>query len=89
MIEEKIQIANIKCGGCEKSIENKLAEIEGVSMAKADFETGTVHFKHSGTTARMKVLQALKKMGYPEISEENPWTDKVKSYASCMIGKMS
>jgi len=81
----KLQIVNVKCGGCQKNIISSLTKA-GFSGVDVDLETQTVTF--DGDVERAKAL--LSKMGYPEASSEEAksLTKKAKSYVSCAIGKM-
>lgn len=87
-MEYTLQVANIKCNGCATSIKNKLAQISGVSDIAVDIENGVVTFSTDEIVLKEQVSTSLKTMGYPDISEENGLGSKVKSYASCMIGRI-
>ncbi|WP_394758819.1 heavy-metal-associated domain-containing protein [Flavobacterium sp.] len=88
MKTEKITIANLKCGGCETTIKKGLLKIDGVTSVKIDQETDTVHVTYDDNIEREKITNKLHSMGYPEATEENGLLLKIKSYASCMIGKI-
>jgi copper chaperone len=88
MKTEKITIANLKCGGCETTIKKGLLNIDGVTSVKIDQETDTVHVTYDDNIEREKITNKLHSMGYPEATEENGLLLKIKSYASCMIGKI-
>lgn len=88
---EKITLAiqNMKCGGCAKTITNALNQIEGVSVSSIDAENGTVTLAEWNEDLVEKVSSELRRLGYPLENEDNPLFSKVKSYASCMVGRMS
>ena len=88
MKTEKIQIANLKCGGCETTIKKGLLKIEGVSSVKIDPENDSVTVIYDDTIEREKIVNKLHSMGYPEATEENGLLLQLKSYASCMLGKI-
>ena len=88
METEKIIIANLKCSGCENTIRTKLMEMEGVKDVKVDQEEDSVTIQHSGITKRDAFTAKLHSLGYPEATEENGLLLQLKSYASCMVGRM-
>ena len=88
MKTEKIIIANLKCSGCETTIKKGLLKIDGVTSVKINQETDTVHVTYDDNVEREKITNKLHSMGYPEATEENGLLLKIKSYASCMIGKI-
>lgn len=86
MNRKSLSVNNIKCGGCENSIQLKLEAIEGVSDVKADNTNGTVEFTYVDEASVDQVRRSLKKMGY---TEDDPNTmDTAKSYVNCMIGRV-
>ena len=89
MKTEKIIIANLKCGGCETSIKKGLLKIDGVTSVKIDHEKDTVSVICDDNIEREKITNKLHALGYPEATEENGLLLKLKSYASCMTGKIS
>ncbi len=87
----KIEVENIKCGGCANSIRKGLLQLEGVSAAEVDVEAGTVEVE-APESAREAVAAKLASMGYPEVgtvSGLGSASAKVKSFASCAVGRMS
>jgi copper chaperone len=85
---EKIKIANLKCGGCETTIKKGLLKIDGVSSVKIDNDKDTVTVTYDDSLDKVKITNKLHSLGYPEATEENGLLLKLKSYASCMIGKI-
>ena len=79
-----LNVVNIKCGGCEKGIEEALAKA-GMGDIKVSAADQIVSFEGDADTAR----KILTKMGYPEAGSEEAksFLKKAKSYMSCMIGK--
>lgn len=87
----QIEIENIKCGGCERSILNGLATIDGVSSVSVDRDQQTVHMV-AAPDLRDAVVGKLRSMGYPEkgsVSGLNAGLANAKSFVSCAIGRMS
>jgi copper chaperone len=89
MKTERIIIANLKCGGCENTIKTKLSEIAGVESVSVNQEEDAVTVHFTGTTARKDFTDKLHSLGYPEATEENGLLLKLKSYASCMVGRIN
>lgn len=83
-----IYIQNLKCGGCAKTITNKLSEINEIENIDILIEENAVTFNFKNEEIIEVVKETLKKAGYPEISDENSLITKAKSYVSCAVGKM-
>ena len=89
MRTENFELENIKCGGCAKSIQNKMSDFEGVREVSVDFEKGTVSVRLEGeNTTREMLAEKLSAMGYPEVGKGN-LAHKAVSYVSCAVGKFS
>jgi copper chaperone CopZ len=88
MKTDVITIANLKCDGCETTIKKALLKIEGVSSVKIDQEKDIVKVIHDDNIERIKITNKLHSLGYPEATVENGLLLQLKSYASCMIGKI-
>lgn len=86
---EEFLVANLKCSGCAKTIHNKISQVPGVQNVLVDPEHGSVKIEHDEQTARDVFSKALHDLGYPEIGDDNNLLTQMKSYASCMIGKIS
>ena len=87
----EIQIENLKCGGCARSILNGLGQMEGVSNVEVDHDTK--HVKFTGeASSRAQVAEKLRSMGYPEqgtLEGLSAGVANAKSFVSCAIGRMS
>lgn len=88
MKEEKIIIANLKCEGCENTIVNKLSGVMGVKRVTVNHEEDSVTIIHEGKVSREHLVEKLHSIGYPEATEENGLLLKLKSYASCAVGRI-
>lgn len=84
----EIKIANLKCSGCETTIKKQLLKIEGISSVKINPKNETVKVTFDDNIERDKITNRLYSLGYPEATEENGLLLKLKSYNSCMIGKL-
>lgn len=89
MKTEKIIIANLKCSGCENTIKTKLSEITGVEAVLVNHEEDSVTITHDEKVEREVFTKKLHDLGYPEATEENGLLLQLKSYASCMVGRMT
>jgi copper chaperone len=88
-MQTTFQVQNLKCGGCVKTISNKLSEIKEIKNVIVDKESSSVSFDHQGTDVASLIKDALKRMGYPTIDDENGFVDKAKSFVSCASGKLA
>lgn len=81
-------VQNLKCGGCAKTIIDKVSELEHISNVQVDVEYSTVSFEYSELEDAIIVKNKLQKIGYPSVDMENTTMSKLKSYVSCATGKM-
>lgn len=87
----QIQVENIKCGGCEKSIIKGLSSIEGLSNIMIDRDQQMVSV-NADESLRELLIAKLKSMGYPElgsVSGLDAGLANAKSFMSCAIGRVS
>lgn len=89
MKTERIVIANLKCSGCENTIKTKLSEIKGVESVAVNQEEDAVTIHFNGAATKEDFTKKLHSLGYPEATEENGLLLQLKSYASCMAGRIS
>lgn len=87
MKTEKIIIANLKCGGCATTIKTELLKIKGVTHAEIDVENDAVTVSYQNVE-RAIIINKLHSLGYPEATEKNGLLLQLKSYTSCMVGKI-
>lgn len=91
----KLEIENIKCGGCAKTVEKSLESIDGLNSISVDVVEGSVSFdvedvldEKSLEQLRNSAIKKLANAGYPIKGTGNSW-QKAKSYVSCAKGRMS
>jgi copper chaperone CopZ len=91
-MQQTFQVLNVKCGGCANTLKEKLSEKFGeiiVDLEKEPREI-TLNIEEEAIPA---LAEALKKLGYPFITEEMGFVDstsaKAKSFVSCAIGKIN
>jgi copper chaperone CopZ len=84
----EIKIANLKCGGCASTIKKELLQLEGVNEVNVNNDTDSVRVAYN-EEVRESIVNRLHELGYPEATEKNGLLLKLKSYSSCMIGKIN
>ena len=88
MKTETIVVANLKCSGCATTIKQELCKISSVLNVEVDIERDTVNVQHSHVE-RKKIVEKLHSLGYPEATEENGLLLQLKSFTSCMAGRIN
>lgn len=82
----KIEVENIKCGGCMNSIKTALLKIENVTEVAIDKETDTITI--DADNDRAVFVNTLSSLGYPE-KGHNTLLHKRKSFVSCAVGNLT
>jgi copper chaperone CopZ len=82
----KIEVENIKCGGCMNSIKTALLKIENVTGVAIDKETDTITI--DADNDRAVFVNTLSRLGYPE-KGHNTLLHKGKSFLSCAVGNLA
>lgn len=82
----KIEVENIKCGGCMNSIRTALLKIENVTEVVIDKEIDTITI--NSDSDRAVFINVLSSLGYPE-KGHNSLFHKGKSFVSCAIGNLT
>lgn len=59
IVKEKIQLSGLTCVGCEITIEEKLAKVEGVVTSKADYYKDIVMVEFDSTKTNLSSLVRL------------------------------
>lgn len=85
---EQFFLSNIKCGGCANTIKKELEKLIPDAKAVVDFNNGLVELTSTIAIDRTPVLKKLTSLGYPE-EQDNNLVHKAKSFASCMVGRVS
>lgn len=88
MTTEKILVANIKCNGCATTIKNELLKLTGVSAVDVDPQNDAVTLTHDNLH-RGEIITRMHALGYPEATEENGLLLQLKSFVSCMVGRVN
>ncbi|WP_437399146.1 heavy-metal-associated domain-containing protein [Flagellimonas lutimaris] len=84
-----LQVQNLKCGGCAKTIFNKLSGIKEIKDVIVEKDSSSVSFDHQSADDASLVKETLRNLGYPTIDDENGFVEKAKSFVSCASGKMA
>jgi copper chaperone CopZ len=88
MTTETLIVANLKCNGCANTIKNELEKLPSVQNVKVDLESDSITLNYNEET-RSNIIDKLHSLGYPEATEKNGLLLQIKSYASCMLGKIN
>jgi copper chaperone len=88
MNQETIIVANLKCEGCATTIQNRILGLNGVKSVDVDLVSDSVKVNSEGI-GRDVIVQLLSSLGYPEATDKNGLLLKLKSYGSCLIGRVS
>jgi copper chaperone CopZ len=88
-MKHTIEIQNLKCGGCVKTIENNLNKIVGVDSIEVDVENSNVILQTNTENALPLAENKLREIGYPPVGMKNSVIIKAKSFVSCATGKMN
>lgn len=89
--EMEIEVENLKCGGCARSIQKGLSEVAGITNIEVDNERRLVKFV-GAEALRVHVADKLRSMGYPEkgtLEGLSAGLANAKSFISCAIGRLA
>ena len=90
-MELRLQVENVKCGGCARSIEKALLADRRISRVGVDPAQGLVVIEAEGDV-RAHAATVLAKLGYPEkgsVEGLKAAAATAKSFVSCAVGRMS
>jgi copper chaperone CopZ len=88
MKTEEIIIANLKCSGCATTIKNNLMKLPGMQDVNVVNDEDKVIVSYDNLD-RSAITEKLHSLGYPEATEENGLLLQLKSFASCMVGRVN
>jgi len=74
-----VHIQNLKCGGCEATIVNKLSEVKNISEVEVNQKDETVSFEFHTLHDFEKAKHRLSMIGYPIVGPDNRLFTKAKS----------
>lgn len=90
-MELKLEVENVKCGGCARSIEKALRADARISAVVVDPAAGRVVFEAT-EDVRAEAAAALARIGYPEkgsVEGIKAAAAAAKSFVSCAVGRLS
>jgi copper chaperone len=87
MMTTKIQIENLKCGGCAATIKKGLLTLDTKSQIEIDIEKSIVAITSEKDNVE-EIKLKLSKLGSPEVGDKNTVLHKAKSFVSCAVGRM-
>lgn len=64
MKRETLTVTGMSCDGCERTVENALGTVEGVTRVEADNEAGTVEIVVEDDVAEEDVTAAIERAGF-------------------------
>jgi len=88
MQTETIKVANLKCNGCASTIKKELSALQGVTKTEVDIDNDAIQLEYDAIN-RQVIIDRLLQLGYPEATEKNGLLLQLKSYGSCMIGRIN
>jgi len=88
MQTDQFIVANIKCNGCATTIKKELLKLTQVKNVEVFGEEDLIKIEHEGAEREL-IAKKLHELGYPEATEQNGLLLQLKSYASCMLGRIS
>ena len=88
-MNKRLEIQNLKCGGCANTIITKLSNLKGIQKVVVHNDTNTVSFDYENEDMLLASQHLLVKLGYPVVGEKNAITTKAKSFVSCAVGRMN
>lgn len=89
-MEIRIEVENIRCGGCANTISRKLLENEQIQAVDVDIENQAITLQSAGDV-RAAAIQTLFGLGYPErgsVEGIASLKEKARSVVSCAIGRI-
>ncbi|MCU0359206.1 MAG: heavy-metal-associated domain-containing protein [Bacteroidia bacterium] len=87
----KLQVDNLKCGGCANTIKNGLRQLEGIKEVLVNPEEQWVEITSERAIDQEAVLNKLRAMGYPKTGTTEGLEKlgrHLQSYVSCAIGRL-
>ncbi|MDG1730348.1 MAG: heavy metal-associated domain-containing protein [Algibacter sp.] len=72
-----LYIQNLKCGGCETSVINRISALKGISNISIKLQYGTITLEYETNKDIEAVKHVLSRIGYPPSEEKNEIIEKV------------
>ena len=90
-MEYKIEVENIRCGGCASTISKKLLENDDIKSVDIQIDDQIVVIDVDNESVKEVAIDVLAGLGYPlkgSVEGVAALKGKAKSVVSCAIGKM-
>ena len=90
-MELRLEVENVKCGGCARSIEKALRADARLSAVAVDPAAGVVLIE-AAADVRAEAAATLAGLGYPErgsVEGIKAAAAAAKSFVSCALGRLS
>ena len=89
-MELRIEVENVKCGGCARTIEKNLRADARISAVSVDPAAGVVTLEAT-QDVRAEAAATLARLGYPEkgsVEGLKAAAATAKSFVSCAVGRL-
>lgn len=83
-----LNIQNLKCGGCAKTIKDKLTEITDIKNIEINIDQNMISFIYEIEATLSESKKLLYEIGYPIVGYKNNISTKAKSFLSCAVGRI-
>ena len=90
-MELRLEVENVKCGGCARSIEKALRADPRIGAVAVDPSAGVVLIE-AAADVRAEAAATLARLGYPEkgsVEGMKAAAAAAKSFVSCAVGRLS
>ena len=65
MTQQQFYIEGMTCSACERTVENALSRLEGISAVHADRRRGQLKVRYDVPCTEETIIRAVEKAGYP------------------------
>ena len=90
-MKHTIEVENIRCGGCVKTISKRLLENNAIDAVDVQIDDQIVVVESNDENGKQVAIDILASLGYPEkgsVEGLDALKGKAKSVVSCAVGKM-
>lgn len=70
-MKTELKVKNIKCGGCVNTIMKAVSQLKGITDVAVDQKNSSISFDYHTLNQYGGVINKLRDLGYPPISDEN------------------
>ena len=90
-MELRLEVENVKCGGCARSIEKALRADPRIGAVAVEPSAGVVLIE-AAADVRAEAAASLARLGYPEkgsVEGMKAAAAAARSFVSCAVGRLS